>query len=319
MTAQAETTYDPTDALHAALSVPERTVDPLATLAMMARNLDISDNERDAGEILHRLATAVNSTAEPMVQVRFPVRTGSTWGVVTETRRAASARMTDMLAAIKTDGRRRAVSRLLVAREPAADMSNTTPISAGLADVAAHLWGAGNASTFTLDGITLAGGNAPTPERAIKAELTDGPDGSRRVVDGFERMYERGQLDSDPAINKALYAAGRTYQQDHYLGGMAPLGAIDYSREHVDGAGQQHVSERQMHHRTRWRNARKAMTQKYATVVDAVLIEGRALYDIGLEVTSYRKREYAAAVAKERLNVGLTMIALQNGNLRRSS
>jgi hypothetical protein len=93
----------------------------------------------------------------------------------------------------------------------------------------------------------------------------------------FERMCDRGELDSEASISEVIYAAGKRYYSDWYLSGLSGLSAIDYSR--VGGGGETSpahytpVSERQAERRAAHRAARVALGDEYAKFVEPIVLE----------------------------------------------
>lgn len=230
-------------------------------------------------------------------------------------------------AAIKTSKRERerAVRMALVIDEPRADMDRTHQITAGVADVSRHWWGAKAKATALSGKVSVArislGENDATSERLVAAnDNFETVHGARRLFDtAFDVLAKRKQLDEDVGMNELLFTAGRLYQQDHHSAGLEPLGAIDYSRPMVDGAGSQLISERSAIAKDRFRAARRSIGSRYGAVVDAVVLEGKTLLDAGRAHCGYVGKDTATAAAKERLNAGLRVLASVYGLTRRAA
>lgn len=246
------------------------------------------------------------------------------WSLITTTRSKVSAIFESALRDIRSEHRRRVLTLALVAREPGFDYADVTSLRMALGDVAGHFWGPVRMTTFvTNSGVTLravaANDNTPTPERLDKeGDVRRTEDGAVRIIDGFERMHARGQLDDDDFMNDNLHAAGLRYQSEHHCAGLNPLGAIDYERPMVDGGGAQVVSERMLAMRDSFRAARRALGDKYGPIVDAVVLEGKTLVEAG-RLFGYHSKDSAAASAKERLNTALRLLAQQYGIIRKIS
>lgn len=295
-------------------------IEPLYWLAQASANNEISANERDAGEILHRLALVARDGA-PQASVSYKWRDkDNNWSVRVVSRLQARADLANALQHIRTDARRKAMTLALVAREPVVDTNALSPLVAGLEDLTKHWWGAVAITTFvTPKGVTLAtmkpvNDNTPTKERVAKGDISK----SSIVLDNFSRMHTKGQLDEDDFVNDDLHAAGLRYQSDHHGAGLNPLGAIDYERPMVDGGGAQLVSESMMNRRDAFRQARASMGEKYAKVVDAVVIDGMTLFEAG-RMAGVGKKAVALVTAKERLNFGLRLLAQHYGIMRRAA
>lgn len=309
--ADQEPGYDPTDDIIAALDAdkPEpEAIDPPKFLLELFINDVISNDERDAGEII--LSCVAASRGANSYRWRDTI---GGWADIEAKPHQASARLKDWLGSIATDMRRRAVVQALVAREPSRPIGHQ--FKAGIEDLVARFWGrrvvaaSTNSRGHKLPKIKLLGENDATPERLRHANDNDvTADGARRVKEGFLRLFNKGKLDPDPLMNQLLYAAALRYQSDHHIAGMNPLGAMNYDRPVVDG-GSGGGNGNSDHHRDRFRRAQASMGKTFGPVVDAVVINGETLRSTGLRVTHYQHANLAGAVAGERLATGLRMLA----------
>lgn len=302
---------------------------PLGRLAQLSAQGDISPAERDAGEIFHRLGTHAISDVPHTATVTIPWRyANGVWSTLFERKQQIVERYETALEAAGNNERRRTLVASLVARECKFDPNWTPHIQAGLQQVARSWWARATTATVSRNGVTLPAvrfidsapaadnDNAPTVERIRQAGDVVQTEDAVRVRDNFERIYVRGQLDPDADVATALHAAGLRYQSDYELSRLAgELGSPDYSRPIVDGGGETRVpiGARAQAARTALRAAREAMGSRCADVVDAVVLRGARLEDIGLETTGYRSGKMAGAVAKERLNQGLRALAVTYG------
>lgn len=284
---------------------------PLDYLDNLVTEGEIGTHQRDAGEIIRRLGQHAISNQPHSATVAFPWRyANGIWTNLFEPKRQVIERYEAAMAAAANDTQRREINRALVARDPDYPQS-PTQLAHGLKLIARHWWGSDAAKTTASNGVSLAAvaepvnDNAPTPERAAK--------GTGR--DNFERLYNRGQLDDDKDVAETLYAAGLRYETDYNSGWSGMYGSPDYSKPVVDGGGEARVpiSERQQGARDRVRMARKAMTAKFAEVVEAVVVNGESLGSVGLRCTGYKGEPQAQAAAKERLNIGLRALAFHYG------
>ncbi len=315
---------DPTDALIDGLDAAsgDIAIDPLRLLATMCSEGSIDANERDAGEILHRMFKAGTSHLGGSGKYDWRDKDGK-WTRCEQPRKDILAKLDETIEAVRSIHRSRAVRHALAAAQPVADIDNLSALAAGLEDVVRIWWGAGKRNAVvTMSGISLAA-VAFGDDRVLHAENDNEAPDATRVLEGFERMWKRGQLDKIPRINESLYAAGLRYRTDHHSAGLAPLGAIDYGREKVDcgsGAGTSvgglYGSDRAVFALERYRQARAAMGTRFAPVVDAVLIDGKTLEEAG-EVIGQRGRGARIAVAGDRLSSGLRNLAVFYGTLTR--
>lgn len=292
---------------------------PLDYLDHLIDTGEIGPSQRDAGEIFRRIGQHALSEQQHSQTVAFPWRyANGVWSHLFETKRQVIERYESALAATANDTQRRDLNRALVAREPDYPES-PTQLAHGLKLVARHWWGADAAKATASNGVSIApvaqaaeNDNSPTPERQQHG----------RGRDNFERLYSRGQLDDDKDVAETLYAAGLRYETDYTLGWSGMYGSPDYSKPIVDGGGEARVpiSEKQQGARDRVRVARRAMTQRYADVVEAIVINGMSLEEAGRQYSGYRGAMQAQTAAKERLNTGLRALAFHYGiSLSRSA
>ncbi|RJT32783.1 hypothetical protein D3227_25630 [Mesorhizobium waimense] len=279
-----------------------------AILGWLFSHGHIGQDERDAGEHVIKLASIARSKLNSPI-VRYTARTADRkWRQVEVQRHTIRPALDACIAAIRYDPRRKAVVQALVVDETNTDLDNPHRCAQGLADVARHLWG-GKATVEPI--LVAANDNQP----AVDAAEARG--GIFRTSDNFQRMHTAKQLDDDVETNDVLHAAGLRYEQDHHLAGLNPLGAIDYSRVKVDHGSSEGVPRLVTDARERYRTARSLLGSRYGAVVDAVVIEGKSLGQVGAEVTRFKDRGKAIAAAGERLNSGLRLLAQRYGILRK--
>ncbi len=300
---------------------PTVPIEPLRLLANLASSGALNSEERDAGEILHRLATASRSPLNGPATVNWRDREGK-WTSVSKPRLALREMLEKAMQSIRTPKRERAVRMALVIEHPRANLDATHQLTAGISDVTRNWWGTKARPTVLSGKVSLPkislGENDATTERLVAAnDNVETIDGVRRLFDtAFDIMAKRKQLDDDPGMNELLFTAGRLYQQDHHAAGFEPLGAIDYARPMVDGGGVQLVSERGAIAKDRFRAARRAVGSRYGAIVDAVVLDGKTLLDAGRAHCGYSGKDTATAAAKERLNAGLRILAQLYGLTR---
>jgi hypothetical protein len=109
-------------------------------------------------------------------------------------------------------------------------------------------------------------------------------DNRRKTQSPFERMCDRRELDSDEDISELIRAAGKRYYSDWYMSGLGGLSGIDYSR--VGGGGETSpahytpVSQRQAERRAAHRAARAALGDRYALIVEPIVLEDKSIGDL---------------------------------------
>lgn len=303
--------HDPYDAANdniAELQSPNTTRMPSdKILAHLFTGGYIGQDERDAGEHTIKLASIARSPLKSAV-VRYTVRDADRkWRPIEEQRHTIRPKLEALIASVRYEPRRKAFTQAFVVDDSNLDLANPHRAAQGLADAARHLWGTPKAAAPIM---VADNDNEPTPDEAVAS-------GTARVVaDGFKRMHSSKQLDDDAETNDILHAAGMRYAQDHHLAGLNPLGAIDYSRTQVDYGSSDGMPQRMAQARDSFRKAREAMGQRYGAVVDAVVIEGGTLLDIGSKVTTYKDKSQSRAAVAERLNAGLRCLAAHYGIMR---
>jgi hypothetical protein len=142
-----------------------------------------------------------------------------------------------------------------------------------------------------------------------------------RIEDGpLARLRARNQLASghDAAVrNAALAAAGERFRAHWHNAGLAPLNAIDPSRERVSGGNMAGLlrTERQLAHFQAYAAALEVMTADSRRTVEAIVLHDREPVDVGREVSGYRQQQQSTAVALYLLRAGLQALAQHFGLL----
>lgn len=302
-------------------SITIATFAPMSTLATLAANDDIASIERDAGQIIHELGKHAYSGKDPGKSVWFNWRNpNGTWSQVRCQQREAKLKLEAALAAIRTDERRRVVTVALVAREPELRPEALHTFAAGLEDVTRHFWGAAAIPTTKRRGVTLPRvsilDNSPTPERLMQAANDNTPG---VFSSPFHRMFERGQLDKDEAINELLYSAGVRFYQDWYGSGLAGgLGSMDYSRPIVDGgsgaeATQMPRTAREAARRQAFRAAVALLKPLELKMLEAVVLSEKTVREVAVGVTGIGRLVNAQKEAMALLVSGLRRLVREYG------
>ncbi|MEZ0212452.1 MAG: DUF6456 domain-containing protein [Xanthobacteraceae bacterium] len=309
--------YDPTNDIHTALDdTGEIAIEPMRYIARLHQDGSINAVERDAAEIMHRMFSIGSTPLRDLAFYDWRDAAGK-WTRRQEARSVILAKVDATIEGVRSLHRRRAVRHALACASPIADIGDPSALAAGIEDVARLWWGVHKRNTVVINGITMP--RVTPAEARVAAAVNDNDEpGVKRIVEGFDRMHARGQLDAEPLINRALYTAGCRYQQDHHAAGLSPLGAMDYSRVFVDGGeggGGLFGSENATRALQRFRSARVRMGDRFGPAVDAVVIEGKTLEDAGISLTKYKSAKQAAAVAQDRLDVGLRLLAVHYGTL----
>jgi hypothetical protein len=289
---------------------------PLALLAALTAAKDIAAIERDAGQIFHDLGKLAFNGKVPGKSVWYSMRNpNGTWSQVRCQQREAKVRYEAAAEAIRTDERRRVVVQALVAREPRFNPASRHSLAAGLEDLTRHFWGAKAISTTRRNGVTLAAvpsiDNGPTPERMRQAANDNDPRAGGVFRSPFHRMFERGQLDKDEAINELLYSAGVRFYQDWYYSGLAGgLGSFDYSKPIVDSSGGEssHMPRtmREAARRQAWRAAVALLAPIELRMIEAVVLGEKTVEEVCVKITGTGRVSNARREAKSILVQALT-------------
>ncbi len=113
-----------------------------------------------------------------------------------------------------------------------------------------------------------------------------------------ERLAAAGKLS---AVQKQ--AADRFFA-DYYNAGLAPLGAVDYGKAHVDGSSPSYGSDFRHGAADRWNNACKALSAGTLKIVDRVVLREMSVELSGRDM-GYNNAPQARAVAMWALTDGL--------------
>lgn len=126
----------------------------------------------------------------------------------------------------------------------------------------------------------------------------------------LDRLYRAGE------ITPQQHLAGQTYYQDWYSAGMAPLGAVDYSRVLVDGSKPGGVSDFRMAALERFKRSASVLGDD-RTVVNSIVLHEQGLFVAGRAAGATTRT--ATAVARERLSRGLGALAVRYGLLKQNA
>jgi hypothetical protein len=189
--------------------------------------------------------------------------------------------------------------------------------------------------------MSLAGENAPTPERLLKLpgvtiasavgsrELVavfptkaDKPVGADKVVRinqaPLDRLEARRQLDpADAERNRKLHESGDRLRQHWYRAGLSGIGSIDLNRSGGGGGSPAWLtptSEDMAYHRHRFRKARDGMDADHWAAVSRVCCDEQDLAAVGRQA-GFGNDAAASAVALDRLRRGLEHLAVLFGIL----
>lgn len=119
----------------------------------------------------------------------------------------------------------------------------------------------------------------------------------------IERLAGEGKI---TAIQKQ--AAARFYA-DYYNAGLAPLGAVDYSKEMVDSSPVTSNSDFRADASDRYRAACKTLSPGTLKIVDRIVLREMAVEMAGRDVTGRKDAREARAVAMFALADGLDCLA----------
>jgi hypothetical protein len=153
----------------------------------------------------------------------------------------------------------------------------------------------------------------PTPERLKHA--------NDNFVSGHAVLMQDAPIDRllrAGEITEVQHQAGLAYYADWYAAGMAPLGAVDYSRVIVDGSKPELISDHRMSAQDRFNQSRRALTTYFGIVVDAVVLGEQGVANAGKAI-GINNRPQARAVAMDRLREGLGILAVRYGLAKKNA
>ena len=174
----------------------------------------------------------------------------------------------------------------------------------------------------------------PTKERLRKAATYD--DKGQVVDTGFEdfitddskltkRMLDGSVLDAlfskaeKYPIDGDQYAAGRQLHSEFDLAGVGKIGAVDTTRDAVDGGQMKDPTAKSIDALGRYRRAIKAVGHTHAHVLFHVVLMEERLEVYGQKWCSYQSKKLAKVAAKEALRRALTDLAFHYGFVKNPS
>lgn len=156
----------------------------------------------------------------------------------------------------------------------------------------------------------------PTPEREARARATAGDAVDRIVTDGMvsavrlmdgdvlELLLKRGVITSE------LYAAGQAFHLNYRRAGLEALGAVDPSRDVVDGGQHKPVSEQALASLGRWRAMVRGVGQVHSEILCDCILRCESLAAWGLRKRGNSSARLAGEWAQGRFVAALEQLAL---------
>lgn len=150
--------------------------------------------------------------------------------------------------------------------------------------------------------------NDPTPERLRHAgDQIDGFETeTRRVVKRvnsiLDHMLSRGMIDGP------LYQAGMLAYSQWHLGGLAPAGALDPSKERVDGGSSGDPMQRCMDNARKYLAAMASLSMPHRRAFEVLVLHEIHVAVFGLNYYGYRDVASARAVSYSILKDALSQI-----------
>lgn len=148
------------------------------------------------------------------------------------------------------------------------------------------------------------------------------PDGTELVaandnvrVDPITRAYHLAdspiaRLAGQGKITPIQRQAAERFFADYYNAGLAPLGAVDYSKVMVDGSKSSSTSDFRFAASDRYRAATGALSTGVLKIVDRIVLREMPVETAGRDVTGRKDAKQARAVAMFALTEGLDTLAL---------
>jgi hypothetical protein len=151
---------------------------------------------------------------------------------------------------------------------------------------------------------------SPTPERLQHANdnhvQIPGTRATRMADAPIDRLRTSG------ALTESQYQAAATLFKDYYNAGLAPLGAVDYERFHVDGSKPSSVSDFRYAAIERYNRSCKELGEFFRVTVDAVVLREQSVEGAG-RALGLGNASQARAVALDRLRGGLDILVKRYG------
>ncbi len=147
----------------------------------------------------------------------------------------------------------------------------------------------------------------PTAERLTHANdnfIIDATTRATKIQNPIARLRATGKISGPQA------EAAERFYADYYAAGLAPLGAVDYSKAIVDGTSPQGHSDRRLAASDRYRGACASVGSAVTLrVVDRVVLRELAIEQVGRDISQRAHAREARAVAMDRLCEGLDCMA----------
>lgn len=116
------------------------------------------------------------------------------------------------------------------------------------------------------------------------------------------------RLRSSGALSESQHAAALAYYADWYAAGLAPLGAVDYSRVIVDGSKPNSTSDYRFAALTRFNKSAGVLTEFFRETVNLIVLHEQSVERVGRNL-GLNNSSQARAVAMDRLRCGLDLLA----------
>ena len=117
----------------------------------------------------------------------------------------------------------------------------------------------------------------------------------------LDRLLRTGRISIDQ------HSAGMQFYADWYNAGLAPLGAIDYSKIMVDGSKASAISEFKLGAKDRYNRSCEMLGTYFRPTVEAICLHEQAIESAGRKL-GFRNASQARAVALDRLCGGLDLL-----------
>jgi hypothetical protein len=139
-------------------------------------------------------------------------------------------------------------------------------------------------------------------------------DNIKRTIEPFHRLYAEGLLHRTDAVNSQLFYIGQRYARSYEQAGRTSIQSPDYAKPMVSSGGYDSyrdvpIAESRVDRSRLYYEAASALkTLGLVDLVEAIVIHGRPVVDVGKEYSGRKQDQQARSAAITALSIGLLVL-----------
>ena len=156
----------------------------------------------------------------------------------------------------------------------------------------------------------------PTPERMAKAgdnaafEIHEIKHGEPvRVLRMKDSPIDRLAFGAKPKITGEQYHAAVRFYTDAYGAGLMPLGAVDTSKDVVDGGQYKNISDAKIAAQVRYEHAIRRLSHQHFHILESIVIQEVKISEYATRFKRFTERRERIAITIDRLCCALDELA----------